>query len=97
MQKFCQEGHLTSNTIAFCLQLLTFRPLRSPDTYGGGSGPSDPSATDLPTSPIAIAPARKYRMGLLFTHKNCDFGAISVTEQNCASLISRVKSHISDR
>ena len=31
---------------------------------------------------IAFAQARKpYRLGLLFTHKNGDFGAISVTQQ----------------
>ena len=28
-----------------------------------------------------------------FTHKNGDFGAISVTERNCAASISKVKSH----
>ena len=33
--------------------------------------------------------ARKpYRIGLLFTHKNDDFGAISVTERSCAGGIS---------
>ena len=47
---------------------------------------------------VAFAPARKpYRIGLLFTHKNGDFGAISVTEQSCAALISEAESHISDR
>ena len=36
---------------------------------------------------VAFAPAPKpYRIGLLFTHKNGDFGAIS-----------KVESHISDR
>ena len=31
---------------------------------------------------IGFTPARKpYRIGLLFTHKDSDFGAISVTEQ----------------
>ena len=31
---------------------------------------------------IAFGPARKpYRLGLLFIHKNSDFGAISGTEQ----------------
>ena len=31
---------------------------------------------------IGFTPARKpHRIGLLFTHKNSDFGAISVTEQ----------------
>ena len=35
-------------------------------------------------------PVRKpYRIGLLFTHENGDFGAISVT--------AKVESHISDR
>ena len=44
MQKFCQEVHLTSNTIAFCLQLLTFRllpqhriPTYFPDSYCAGT------------------------------------------------------------
>ena len=32
---------------------------------------------------------KPYRIGLLFTHKNGDFGAISVT--------AKVESHISDR
>ena len=41
---------------------------------------------------IAFVPARKpYRIGFQFTHKNGDFGAISVTEQSCP------ESHISDR
>ena len=35
--------------------------------------------------------------GLLFTHKNSDFGAISVKERSCAALISKLESHISDR
>ena len=44
---------------------------------------------------IAFSPARKiYRIGLLFTHKNGDFGGISVTD--CPTPISRVESHISD-
>ena len=30
-------------------------------------------------------------------HKNGDFGAISVTERSCASLISDLESHMSDR
>ena len=47
---------------------------------------------------IAFAQARKsYCIGLLFTHKNGDFGAISVMGRGRASLISKVKSHISDR
>ena len=35
--------------------------------------------------------------GLLFTQKNCDFGAISVTERNCTAPISKMESHIDDR
>ena len=47
---------------------------------------------------ICFAPARKSdRIGLLFTHKNGEFGAISVTVQSCAALISKAESHISDR
>ena len=46
---------------------------------------------------IAFAPARKpYRIGILFTHKNGDFGAISVKERSCAPLISKVEFHILD-
>ena len=37
------------------------------------------------------------RIGLLFTHKNDDFGAISVTERSSAAPFSKVESHISDR
>ena len=46
----------------------------------------------------AFPPARKsYRIGLLTTHKNGDFGAISVTEQSFgATLQCGVNSH-SDR
>ena len=36
-------------------------------------------------------------MGLLFTHKNGDVGAISVTERSCVAPISKVERHISDR
>ena len=32
----------------------------------------------------------------VYTHKNRDFGAISVTERSCATPISKVESHISD-
>ena len=47
---------------------------------------------------VAFAPARKlYRIVLLFTRKNGDFGAISVTERSCAASISKVESYISDR
>ena len=34
---------------------------------------------------------------LLFTCKNGDFGAISVTERNCTAPMSKVECHISDR
>ena len=45
-----------------------------------------------------VSPARKsYRIGHLFTLKKGDLGAISVTERSCAALVSKVKSHISDR
>ena len=38
---------------------------------------------------IAFAPARKpYQTGRLFTHKNGDFGSISVTERSYTELIS---------
>ena len=40
---------------------------------------------------------RPYRIGLLFSHKNGDFGAISITQRSCADPISKVESHISDR
>ena len=40
---------------------------------------------------ITLAPARKpYRVRLLFTHKNDDFSAISVTEGSCAPPISKL-------
>jgi len=46
---------------------------------------------------IAFASVRKpYREGLLFTHENGDFGAISLTERNCAAPISIVEYHISE-
>ena len=35
--------------------------------------------------------------GILFTHKNDGFRAISVTEQGCAAPIFKVESHASDR
>ena len=39
---------------------------------------------------VAVAQARKsYRIGLLFTRKNGDFGAISVTERSCSVPISK--------
>ena len=38
---------------------------------------------------IAFAPTRKpYWIGLLFTHKNGDFGTRPVTERSCAAPIS---------
>ena len=44
---------------------------------------------------IALVPAPD---GIdLFTQKNGDFGAISVTERLCAAPISEVESHLSDR
>ena len=47
---------------------------------------------------MAFAPAKKqYRIGLLFSHKNGDFGVISVTERSCAALISTVERHILNR
>ena len=47
---------------------------------------------------IAFAPARKpYRIGLLFTYENGDFGTISVTERSYAAPISKVVSHILNR
>ena len=52
----------------------------------------DPAISD------SFAPARKsYHMGLVFTHKNGDFGAISATERSCAAPISKVERHISHR
>ena len=47
---------------------------------------------------VAFALALKpYRIGLVFTHKNSDSGAISVTKRSCAATISKAESHISDR
>ena len=47
---------------------------------------------------VAFAPAQKlYVVGLLFTHINGYFGAISVTEQSCAASISEVETRISER
>ena len=49
-------------------------------------------------SRIAFAHALKpYRTGLLFTHKNRDFGAISVTERSCVAQITEVESRKSER
>ena len=44
----------------------------------------------------ALAP-KPYYIGLLCTRKNSDFGTISVMEQRCQALISKVESHILDR
>ena len=42
---------------------------------------------------ITFAQARKpYRIELLFTHNNSDFGTISVTERSCVAPISKVDS-----
>ena len=47
---------------------------------------------------MAFAPAQKpYRIALLFTHMNRDFGAISATAGSCAAPISKVESHVSNR
>ena len=47
---------------------------------------------------IVFAPARKpYRIGLLFTYENGDFGTISVTERSHTAPISKVVSHILNR
>jgi len=46
---------------------------------------------------VAFAPTQKsYRIGLLFTHNNGNFGAISVTERSCTARISKVERHILD-
>ena len=37
-----------------------------------------------------------HRIGILFTHKSADFGAISATKRSWAAPISKVESHISD-
>ena len=47
---------------------------------------------------IALAPARKpYQKGLLFTHKNGGFGAISVTERSCVTFRWSVNRYRSGR
>ena len=47
---------------------------------------------------VALARERKpYRIGLLFTHKNSDFSAISVTARSCTALISKMEHHILDK
>ena len=43
---------------------------------------------------IVLAPVRKpHRIGLLFTHRNGDFRAISVAERSCVAPISKVERH----
>ena len=47
---------------------------------------------------VALTRERKpYRIGLLFTNKNSDFGAISVTKGSCTALISKMEHHILDK
>ena len=47
---------------------------------------------------VAFTPAQKrYWIGLRFSHKNGDFGAISVMERSWVAPITKVESHISDR
>ena len=54
-----------------------------------------PAKTMFTIYQIAFAQARKpYLTRLLFTYRNGDFGAISVTERSCAALISKGESHI---
>ena len=67
---------------------------------GGGTGPPGPS----PRPPLSTAIVKLYRVaffsdriGFLFTHKNGDFGRISVTERSCATPISKTDLRISDR
>ena len=57
---------------------------------------SSPSL-DIPSTPPPSPGRKPYRIGLLFTHKNGDLGALSVTERSCAAPISKVESHISER
>ena len=46
---------------------------------------------------IAFVPPRKsYQIGILFTHMNGDFDAISMTERNGVTPISKVESHVLD-
>ena len=41
---------------------------------------------------VPFTPARKpYAIGLMFTDKKSDFGAISVTERSCAAAIFELK------
>ena len=41
-----------------------------------------------------VPPRKSYRIGILFTHMNGDFDAISMKEQNCVTPISKVEGHI---
>ena len=44
---------------------------------------------------IAFVPPRKsYQIGIMFSHMNGDFDAISMTERNCVTPISKVESHV---
>lgn len=46
---------------------------------------------------LGFTPARKLCLiRHLFTHKDGDFGAISVTERSCSATVTKVESHISD-
>ena len=45
-----------------------------------------------------FSPAQEsYQIRLLFLHKDCEIGPISVMEQSCATPIYEVESHVSDR
>ena len=45
-----------------------------------------------------FSPAQEsYQIRLLFLHKDCEIGAISVKEQSCAAPIYKMESHVSDR
>ena len=41
-----------------------------------------------------VPPLKSYRIGILFTHMNGDFDAISMTERNCVTSISKVETHV---
>ena len=49
------------------------------------------------TSVLGYVRFTLYRIELLFTHKNGDFGAISKTKPSCAAPISKYESHTIDR
>ena len=44
-----------------------------------------------------VPPLKSYRIGILFTHMNGDFDAISMTEGNCVTTISKGESHVLDK